>query len=179
MARVVVLIALLLCLRGDKQGELQSLNVSGVQCQHIAKRVRPWDVETDAKRYVDSCVHWNGIVGTIIDADVDETKAWVIPIEGKFAYCGSPLLTISFHGATGTDMLSSYQTFLPCDFLCAHYPSGIQRGDPVSFTGKILGVSRKADPTQKTRSIERVLIGITEIHKIDWEREVQLPRSWR
>ena len=128
MVCVLALLALVLFEPGDGQRELQSFNVSGIQCQNIARRVHPRDVQSDAKRYIDSCVQWKGVVSSIIDADIDGTKAWVIPVEGRFAYCGGTLLKISFYGATGTDALSSYRTFLDCDFLYAHHPSGIQRG---------------------------------------------------
>jgi len=52
-----------------KNGE-QLLNVSGVECRHIAKNVTARMVEKDPKRYVDSCVQWNGVVVQAVEADV-------------------------------------------------------------------------------------------------------------
>jgi hypothetical protein len=42
-------------------------------------------------RYVDTCVQWEGRVASIVEADrnVPELKTRVIPIEGRFVYCGS------------------------------------------------------------------------------------------
>jgi hypothetical protein len=133
-------------------------------------------VEKDGNKYVDSCVGWEGVVNTIADADLEGTKACVIPIEGRFAYCGSTRLTIRFYGATGTDLGSSYMAVPQFDYLCTGRTEGIRSGDAVSFVGKVLGLSRRPDLNHLRRVVEKVLIGITEIHRIDRQAGVSLPR---
>lgn len=176
MTRIVAILALLVSNIGFGQEKLQEFNVSGVQCQHVAERVSRWLVEKEASKYIDSCVQWSGVVATIADADVDGIKVWVVPVEGRFAYCGTTRLTISFYGTTGTDMLSSFATFPPFEYLCTHRTADIQRGAAVSFVGKILGVSKRPDPDHHGQALERILIGITEIHKLDHGAEVKSPR---
>ena len=163
---------LLLCLvfgtSGDNQEGLQDFNVSGIQCRYIAKNVTPQMVERDVNKYVDTCIEWQGRVFRIAEADpnVPMEKAWVIPIEGKFAYLGSTILKIDLAPSGRIEKYSKYNSLNRCDFLYNNGDLDIRRGDFVSFTGRILGISKKPDPTHKGSSIERALIGITEIHKL-------------
>lgn len=166
MSSVIVLIVTLLWASWNSQDDLQQLNVSGIQCQRIAKDVTPRMVERDVDKYVEACVQWAGKVVRITDADDDGMKVWVKPIEGKFAYCGFTILTIEL-SPSGKREDPSTELALPlCDFLYSFDHSGINTGDYVSFTGEILGVSKTPSPTLKTQSIERALLGIIEIHKV-------------
>jgi hypothetical protein len=163
---VIIVILTLLWGPWTSQDGLQQLNVSGIQCQRIAKDVTPRMVELDVDKYVETCVQWVGRVDGITDADYDDMKVWVKPIEGKFAYCGSTLLTIHLWPSGKKEDPSTEPALPSCDFLYSFSYSGIQRGDHISFTGKILGVSKTPSPTSKTRFIERALIGIIEMHKV-------------
>ena len=186
MPNIIVLIAMLLGIQGDKQTELKEFNVSGIQCQQISRGVTVQKVYFHPDRYIDSCIQWEGRVESIVDADVDETKAWVIPIEGRFAFCGSTLMTISFLG-TGVESFSSDWAFPEFDFLAAHPEYGIKKGDNVSFTGKVLGISRRPDQEIQGRKFakplfnttKRPLIAITEMHTIPihWESAVDRSRG--
>jgi hypothetical protein len=123
-------------------------------------------VERDMDKYVETCVQWVGKVVRITDADDDGMKVWVKPIEGKFAYCGFTTLTIEL-SESGKRAEPSTEPALPsCEFLFSFDHSGINAGDYVSFTGKILGVLKTPSPKLKTQSIERGLIGIIEMHKV-------------
>ena len=168
MTNIIVLAAVLFCVRGGNQEGLQDLNVSGIQCGHIAVNVTPRMVERDVSKFVDTCVQWVGRVARIAESDpnLSEGKAWVIPIEGRYAYLGYTLIKIDLAPSGKIEEYSDYRSLDRCDYLYSLGYSDIQTGDFVSFTGRILGISRKPDPAHKGFSIERTLIGITEIHKV-------------
>ena len=168
MTKVIVLVAVLCCLTGGKREGLQDLNVSGIQCGYIAENVTPRMVERDVSKYIDTCVQWVGRVARIAEADptFSEGKAWVIPIKGRFAYVGSTILKIDLAPSGNIEEYSNYRSLDLCDCLYSHGNLDIRSGDFVSFTGRILGISKKPDPVHRGSSIERALIGITEIHKL-------------
>ena len=60
MLSVIVLLGSLLWGSWNSQDELQQLNVSGIQCQRIAKDITPRMVERDMDKYVETCVQWVG-----------------------------------------------------------------------------------------------------------------------
>lgn len=168
MTNIIVLVAVLVGITGDKQEGLQDFNVSGIQCQYIAKNVTPRMVERDVNKYIDTCVQWDGRVARIADADpnVSEMRSWVIPIEGKFTYSGSTILQIDLAPSGKIEEYSNYRSLHLCDYLYSLGYSDIRSGDFVTFSGRILGISKKPDPARKGSSIERALIGITEIQKL-------------
>jgi hypothetical protein len=168
MTNVIVLIAAFIIATGDKQEGLQDFNVSGIQCRYIAKNVTPQMVERDVNRYIDTCVQWEGRVFRIAEADpnVPGMKAWVVPIEGRFVYFGSTILKIDLAPSGKIEEYSNYRSLYLCDYLYSHGDLDIRSGDFVTFSGRILGISKKPDPAHKSSSIERALIGITEIHKL-------------
>jgi hypothetical protein len=171
MTNVIVLVAILFLTTGDKQEGLRDFNVSGIECRHIAKNVTPRMVGKDVDKYVDTCVQWDGRVARIADADpnVPGMKAWVVPIEGKFAYLGSTLLNIDLAPSGRVEEDPHYGSLGQCDFLYSLGYSDIRTGDLVSFTGRILGISKKPDPAHGGSSVTRALIGIIEIHKLQRE----------
>ena len=175
MSRLTVFIALCFSSSLFAQNAEQLLNVSGVQCQHVARTVTRQMVERDPKRYIDSCIQWNGVITKVVEADMEGTKVWVIPVEGMFAFCGSTLLMIDLYGMGGSDSHLGSSVGMPFDYLAHDQGSVIQRGDAVSFLGKILGVSKKTHPVHGGPPIERVLIAITEIHKIERDKPFRLP----
>jgi hypothetical protein len=121
-----------------------------------------------SNKYLDTCVQWAGRVARIADADPNfsEGKAWVVPIGGRYAYLGYTLMKIDLAPSGKIEEYSNYRSLDRCDYLYSLGYSDIQTGDFVSFTGRILGISKKPDPAHKGSSIERTLIGITEIHKL-------------
>ena len=157
------------------QEKLRDLNVSAIQCQRIAEHVSPRMVERDPAKFIDSCIRWQGIVATNSDADVDGIKAWVEPVAGRFAYMGSTRLEIGYAGMSGTDMSAGWGTTYPFDYLCTSIAFEIRPQDPVSFTGKILGVTEMPDPGHNGRMVKRVLIAITEIRKLENQAHFRLP----
>ncbi len=157
------------------QDKLQEFNVSAIQCQRIAEHVSPRTVEKNPSKFIDSCIQWQGIVATIADADNDGIKAWVIPVAGRFAYVGSTRLDIGYAGKSGTDVSARWGTTYPFDYLCTHIAFEIRQGDPVSFTGKILGVTERPDAGHTGQMIRRVLVAITEIRKLDKRTSFRLP----
>jgi hypothetical protein len=176
MTNFFMLILCMLPQMGNGQEGLQNFNISGIECRHISAHVTPQMVEKQLAKYIDTCVQWEGRVASIAEADpnVPELKTWVIPIEGKFAYCGSTLLKIDL---TGPGMNAGYLKDAPlgrCDYLYSHGFLDIRRGDIVSFTGRILGISRKPDPAHSGAFLERGLIGVTEIHRIGAEKRLSL-----
>jgi hypothetical protein len=165
----IVLFAVLIWIMGEKQeGHLQDFNVSGIQCRYIANNVTPQMVERDVNKYIDTCVQWAGRVARIADADPNfsEGKAWVVPIEGKYAYVGYTIMKIGLAQSSKIEEYSNYRSLDLCDCLYSHGDLDIRIGDFVSFTGRILGISKKPDPAHRGSSIERTLIGVTEIHKL-------------
>ena len=169
MTNVIILAAILIWGTGDKQeGRQDVINVSGIECRHIAKSVTPRMVEKNVNKYVDTCVQWNGRLARITEADpnVPQMKAWVVPIEGNFSYCGSTILKIDLAPSGRIEEDSDYRSLDRCDFLYGLGYSDMQTGDLVSFTGRILGISKKPDPARSGSSVERALIGITEIHRL-------------
>jgi hypothetical protein len=179
MTNVIVLVAILICVTGGKQEGLQDLNVSGIQCRYIAENVTPRMVEREVSKYIDTCVQWVGRVARIADADPNfsEGRVWLVPIEGRFAYLGSTILQIDLAPSGKVEEFSNYRSLYLCDYLYSHGDLDIQSGDFVSFTGRILGISKKPDLTHRGSSVERALIGITEIHKLRKEslKEPLLP----
>jgi hypothetical protein len=125
-------------------------------------------VERDVSKFADTCIQWVGRVARIAESDpnLSEGKAWVIQIEGRYAYIGYTLMKIDLAPSGKIEEYSTYRSLDRCDFLYSHSDPGIQSGDFVSFTGRILGISKKPDPAHKGTPIERALIGITEIHKL-------------
>jgi hypothetical protein len=168
MTNVVLCVSALLLLPGAQKETLQEFNVSGIQCQYIATRVTPEMVQRDVEQYIDTCVRWEGRVFRIAEADpnVPVGKAWVIPIEGRFAYTGYTLLKIDLAPSGRIEEYSKYSSLSLCDYLYSHGDLDIRIGEFVSFAGRILGISKKPDPAHQGSFIGRTLIGITEIHKL-------------
>jgi hypothetical protein len=168
MTNVIVLVAVLVWGTVGKQEGLQDFNVSAIQCRYIATNVTPRMVEKDVNKYIDTCVQWQGRVSRVAEADpnVPGMKAWVVPIEGRFAYFGSTILKIDLAPSGKIEEYLNYRSLNLCDYLYSHGDLDIRTGDFVSFTGRILGISKKPDPAHKGSSIKRALIGITEIHKL-------------